>query len=482
MCSSDVASPVSLMASALDALTVEQPTDLPAMAVRGQLVELLAAMNRLHAQVARRVAVFEANGTCIVDAARSAKAWLRAAGRLSPQAATRLVAAGRVLTDLPVLAEAAVEGDVSSEHIERVARLAERVSPAVLATVDEPLTELARQVDPRTLEHACARVREHADPDGPRPDPRVDFERRGITTSEFDGMLLVRGQLDPEGGAALQAALDALMRPPAPGDQRRATQRRADALVQLARGALAAGRLPEVGGVKPQIGILLRPEHLTGEPGGDGPAAAVAVTGERSGEGPGERPGGRPAERPGAHAAPGDPPRLGSGPAAADPLTVAGIRPARPRAWLGWIGDVSDQTAQRIACDAEVWRIILDPATSRPLELGRSHRLVPGWLRKALHARDRGCRFPGCDAPTEWTDGHHLAHWSQGGRTDIDNLLSLCRHHHVLVHEAGWSIMLDGSTGVVTVRRPNGEVYAPPRHRLGLRRRPPAGSGGEAAA
>jgi hypothetical protein len=84
---------------------------------------------------------------------------------------------------------------------------------------------------------------------------------------------------------------------------------------------------------------------------------------------------------------------------------------------------------------------------------------VPSWLRKALHARDRGCRFPGCRAPVAWTDAHHLRPWARGGSTSLDNLALLCRWHHGLVHEAGWTIRLDVETGTVTAARPDGRPY-----------------------
>ena len=74
----------------------------------------------------------------------------------------------------------------------------------------------------------------------------------------------LRGQLDTEGGAALLTALDALMKPPAGDDLRTTPQRRADALVELARLNLAAGELPTVGGVRPHLGILITPETLLG--------------------------------------------------------------------------------------------------------------------------------------------------------------------------------------------------------------------------
>jgi hypothetical protein len=143
-----------------------------------------------------------------------------------------------------------------------------------------------------------------------------------------------------------------------------------------------------------------------------------------------------------------------------DPLTEAGIPPLPDPPWLQWIGDIAPEVAQRIACDCDVWRIILDPATGLPLDLGRTHRIVPHWLRKALHARDRTCRWPSCDVPAAWTDAHHAElPWYYGGQTNIDELLSLCRHHHVLAHEGKWAIRLDHTTGEVHVTRPDGTPY-----------------------
>ena len=67
-------------------------------------------------------------------------------------------------------------------------------------------------------------------------------------------------------------------------------------------------------------------------------------------------------------------------------------------------------------------------------------------MRRALIARDGGCRFPGCTSH-KFCDGHHIAHWQNGGETSLDNLVLLCRHHHRLVHEGGFNC-----------RKSNGEV------------------------
>lgn len=59
-------------------------------------------------------------------------------------------------------------------------------------------------------------------------------------------------------------------------------------------------------------------------------------------------------------------------------------------------------------------------------------------MRRALRVRDKGCRFPGC-TNTRFIDGHHIKHWADGGETSLDNLVMLCRHHHHLVHEGGFT-------------------------------------------
>src|SRR5215470_1181918 len=73
----------------------------------------------------------------------------------------------------------------------------------------------------------------------------------------------------------------------------------------------------------------------------------------------------------------------------------------------------------------------------------------------------RRCR-PDADATKVslvWTDAHHLIAWYLGGRTDIDQLICLCRWHHTRVHEGQWRIRLDPTTGDVHVTRPDGTPY-----------------------
>jgi hypothetical protein len=117
---------------------------------------------------------------------------------------------------------------------------------------------------------------------------------------------------------------------------------------------------------------------------------------------------------------------------------------------LVWGLPVPAETVRRLACDAARTPVELTP-DGQPLEVGRTTRTVPPALRRALVVRDQGCRFPGCDRPSDWTDGHHLQHWADGGATTLENLVLLCRRHHRKVHEDGWRLAWGEDRGIVAI-------------------------------
>jgi HNH endonuclease/uncharacterized protein DUF222 len=96
-------------------------------------------------------------------------------------------------------------------------------------------------------------------------------------------------------------------------------------------------------------------------------------------------------------------------------------------------------TALRLA-DQAALAVIVKDLQDQPLMLGRGRRLASPHQVLALIARDGGCSFPGCTMPPEWTEKHHIVPWSQGGRTDLDNLCLLCDYHHDRHLDQGWSI------------------------------------------
>src|SRR5213595_823946 len=77
-----------------------------------------------------------------------------------------------------------------------------------------------------------------------------------------------------------------------------------------------------------------------------------------------------------------------------------------------------------LASDCSVTRVLLSQE-SVTIDVGRSKRVISGAARKALAARDGHCRWPGCERPASWCDGHHLVHWIHGGVTELDNLVLL---------------------------------------------------------
>ena len=116
---------------------------------------------------------------------------------------------------------------------------------------------------------------------------------------------------------------------------------------------------------------------------------------------------------------------------------------------------------QTLACDAEVALVLFDGA--RPIAVSDSISEVPDKVRIALVARDRGCRFPGCDAPAAWTDAHHVVP-RPAGSNGVENLILLCRRCHRRVHRAGWRLRVEPD-GTVRFRTRGRSFRSEPRYR-----------------
>ena len=115
-----------------------------------------------------------------------------------------------------------------------------------------------------------------------------------------------------------------------------------------------------------------------------------------------------------------------------------------------------------LACDAQIIPAVLG-THGEILDLGHAKRLVTPGLTAALHLRDKGCTFPGCTTPPSWCDGHHIVYWAKGGKTDLDNLALLCRHHHTEVHRRGHIATVDRITGVHWARADGSPIGNSPR-------------------
>jgi hypothetical protein len=241
------------------------------------------------------------------------------------------------------------------------------------------------------------------------------FERRRLHCSAtFRGTVVVDGELDPDGGAAVMAALEAVDAPDSvhgPDSPRSAAQRRADALVHLAQQSLASG---DTSARRTRtVDLVVDVDTLAGRT----PSTLIAARSELTGVGP------------------------------------------VPRSIL-----------DRLCCDSSIGRVLLG-GQSQILDLGRRTPVVSPAQQRAIALRDGGCGFPGCDRPPEWCDAHHIIHWSRGGKTDLANLILLCRRHHVLCHEGGWRLTRAAS-GAIRATPPSRGARANrgPRVRRWLRR------------
>jgi len=334
------------------------------------VLELLAARERLDAQLLAEVGSWAASREYAADGAATPTSWLVHRGNMTSVEATRLVRNARLVHTHEHTAKLLDGGDITAAHVDTMARVA-RHRESCFDDHEDTLLDAARALPPQSFRHVARRWRVLADDVLATDEAASLYQQRNLHVSKtLLGAVRLDGVLDPEGGAAVVAALNALM---GTDTTRSAAQRRADALVALARG-----------------------------------------------------------ERPDVHLE-----------VVADAGTLAGSPPAdltQSRCDLGGVGPIAPETLRRIACDARVGRIVCN-GPSEILEVGRSQRVVTAAQRRALNLRDGGCVFPGCDRLPEWCDAHHLEHWVAGGETNLDNLALLCRHHHTLCHELGWTLV-----------------------------------------
>ncbi len=391
------------LSAAIDELASEPTIELPAADLPNRLLALHRAAARLHAELLRTTAAFEAGAAWQADGAVTPAAWLRHEARVTEGAARDQLRTARLLRDdLPLTAAALAAGEIGSDHVRVIARAA-TANPnrrASLAEAEPLLIDAARRLGPRMFATVVRRWADAVDPAAAVADEQRAHELRRLSISPtLHGMVAIDGLLDPESGATLMAAVQALAAPGASEDGRTSAQRRADALVELARMALDTGAMPQVAGDRPHLLVAVDYRALSDGHGGAQLLGAVRDL----------------------------------------PLGAT--------------------ATQRLACDAMLTPLLM--RSGDPIDVGRSTRVVPQRLRRFLAARDGGCRFPGCDRPVAWCDAHHVVPWAHGGATDRSNLVLLCRRHHRAVHEGGFRLELDGAA--VSVSRPDGSTLGYPR-------------------
>ncbi|MGI9016989.1 MAG: DUF222 domain-containing protein [Euzebya sp.] len=103
---------------------------------------------------------------------------------------------------------------------------------------------------------------------------------------------------------------------------------------------------------------------------------------------------------------------------------------------------VSRALVRSIADDAELIPLFTDEA-DMPVVIGDAYTPISPALRRAVIARDQGCRAPGCSAPAAHCDVHHVIPREQGGPTDITNTALICRPDHPPLTRGRWTMRMD---------------------------------------
>jgi Domain of unknown function (DUF222)/HNH endonuclease len=312
--------------------------------------------------------------------------WLAYQCSLLPSVAREHERIGKRLAELPLIRGAFARGELSYAKVSALTRVAE---PAT----EEGLLELAEALTASQLSRCLAAYRRFS-----AAEASENHEREFLSCFwSDDGWLLLRGRLAAEEGAVFLRALEAARH--VLWERRRAGQpdhgdpagpfsdavrvSNAEALVAVAELALAQPDGDRCGGERYQVVVHVDAETL-----------------------------------------------------AADADGRCALEEGQP---------LAAETARRLACDASVIAL-REREDGSVLSLGRKRRTVSPALRRALAARDRGCRFPGCDR-TRFVDAHHVEHWARGGETSLANLVLLCRRHHRLVHERGYTLEVAADGG-----------------------------------
>jgi hypothetical protein len=356
------------------------------------LVKLAHIRDLASIQMSGHTVELDRTRACVDWGSNSTVDWLRHKGNVTSSAAADCLNVGEQLQNLPRTLEAVQDGRIGFAHAAIIARHAQLLTHSESAEPfdERPFLKAAEASSPSKLWYHAMHHWHRADPEGVVDEQRLQVEERYLRFNDSpDGTVFVKGKLDSVGGATIRTALEPLAQLNGDGDTRNKERRNADAWVELAEHALDTAAVPQHGPVRPHVQVTTTLETLQ------------ALIGAPAGE-------------------------------------------------MALSLPISAKTVQRYACDGSITRVLLG-ADSAVIDAGRAKRVVSAGTRRVLEARDKICRWPGCERPASWTSAHHVIHWAQGGKTDLSNMILLCRHHHWMVHEGGWRLSLAADGRVLAI-------------------------------
>lgn len=343
-------------------------------------------------------------------ASRDLEGWLAQESGGSRAGARRQARLARAVVEeaVPGLAEAIGFGQVTLEHADVLTRLGPTTEArrAALRSADPRINAafLLGKASGLGCEEFTNEVKRWAatvDPTADEQGHRDASAKVSCTITPRDDTVAMTAVITPVDGAAFRAALTAVAGVPSIDDARSHAQRMGAALGDMARLILDHGlAATSTGGFRPHLSVTVSLDSMR--------AQIDALYARDSAD---------------------------------------GVLPGQPVIPAGWDAAVlADGTPipanvlARLACDAEVTRVVFGPE-SQVLDVGRAERLYTGAMRRAVVARDRHCAYPGCDRPPSMGEVHHVQHWAaHGGSTSVDNGILLCAWHHDVVHSTYMTI------------------------------------------
>jgi hypothetical protein len=355
--------------------------------IRAGVIEKRQQLARLEAEWLAMAAELDRRQAWAVDGSLSGGGWIARHCDMPASTAREKVRVARKLDRMPATSAAYYDGALGWAHVRALAAVVHQRTAEAFSRDEEMLLEQAGKLDAEGFARYVRRWEELVDQDGPPP-RAFDRGRNAVQLSEsFQGRWFGKLNLDAESGAIVNHGLATVMeelfeRGDAAASLRSATERRAEALVELVRRGLASEK-------------------------------------------------------------------------AARPLVLVRIDLDETQAKLGDGTWVRGEDARRLACDADVARV-LTTGRSRVLDLGASTRTPSDAQRRALGTLYDTCAFPECDRPFRWCELHHIIHWIDDGPTDVENLIPLCSRHHHLHHNGTFRFRWEGD--LLVVRDTNGIV------------------------
>ena len=419
--------------AALAQLAGLDPAMLDPAALMGQITDLATFISQAQGHLARLAGALDAAGGAADAGHTSASAFLRTRCGLSPGHAAAVTTTARGLRGLDATREALAAGVISFDQAQIITRTTGGLDDTDAATLAERvLLDHAPGLDTARFRQFAAEVAYRADPGAADEREERRWNKRHLSFGlTLDGTGMLSGSCgDAVSLEIVRTAAEAFGPPGGQADARTAAQRRMDGLVAACKAALDGGTAAERHGAAPHITILVKDETLAQAALQDAARAAAAQDAARTAAAAWSHTAGRAPSQAGG-AAPGQ---------AAG--TLAGQAAGAPPGQTSHGTTLTARQVLALCCGAQVgairWRDGL------PLGVGRTMRTEPPGLRRALEARDRGCRWPGCGALAAWATAHHIRPWSQGGATSLDGLALFCHvHHHHFIHLLGWTITGD---------------------------------------